>query len=137
LEDEVHPEAPARFPAQAVGPDPVFVLEVLFGPWDRKVVVASEGLNPVLIVLGPWGQSLPRDGMDGVHHHHVAEEMHDRLGASEQGQIALEDDAVETMGYKNQQAAPQLVEGFLSSWNLLFSTRSWDRGAVDIHLGEA
>jgi len=42
----------------------------------------------------------------------VAEEMHDMLGAGEQGQIALDDDTVETMVYKNQQAAQPLVKGF-------------------------
>jgi len=54
---------------------------VIVLPSDGNAVVASESLDPVLIISGPLGQSLLGDGVDAVH---VAEEMDDMLGASQQ-----------------------------------------------------
>ena len=109
FEDEVHPQPLVTLPAQAVGPDPVFILDLLVRPAEGKAVVAGESLDPMLVNLGPLGQSLLGDGIETVD---VAEEMNDMLGASQQGQITLDDDTVETVVYQNQQAAQQLGEGF-------------------------
>ena len=51
---------------------------------------------------------------------HVAEEMHDMLGPGQQRQIALDNDAVETVVYKNQEAFEKLGEGFafFAAWRL-------------------
>jgi hypothetical protein len=43
---------------------------------------------------------------------HVAEKMYDMLGPGQQRQIPLDDDAVETVIYKNQEACKKLREGF-------------------------
>src|SRR5580658_1695620 len=43
---------------------------------------------------------------------HVAEEMDDVFGTGQQGQVPLDDDAVETVVYKNQEAFKKLLEGF-------------------------
>jgi len=43
---------------------------------------------------------------------HVAEEMDDVFRPRQQRQVSLDDDAVETVVYKSQQAAKQLVEEF-------------------------
>jgi hypothetical protein len=43
---------------------------------------------------------------------HIAEEMDDTLGAGQQRQISLDDDTVETMVDKSQQAAEQLAKSF-------------------------
>jgi len=95
FEDEVHPQPLVTLPAQAVGPDPVFILDLLVRPAEGKAVVAGESLDPML-----------------------------------ERQITLDDDTVETVVYQNQQAAQQLGEGPLL---LNFpSTRSWDRGPVEI-----
>jgi len=40
----------------------------------------------------------------------VAEEMDDVLGSRQQRQVALEDDAIETVVYPGEQAAKQLAE---------------------------
>ena len=40
---------------------------------------------------------------------HVTEKMHDVLWAGQQRQVALNDDAIETVVYKQEQAAKQLV----------------------------
>ena len=59
-------------------------------------MVASEGLHPMLVVLGSLPQRLLGNGVDAVH---VAEEIDDVLGTSEQREIALDDDAIETVVY--------------------------------------
>jgi hypothetical protein len=43
---------------------------------------------------------------------HVAEEMDDMLGSGQQRQVALNDDPVKTVIYKNQEALKELREGF-------------------------
>jgi len=72
-------------------------------------MVAGESFHPTLILLGSLGQNLLGDGINPMH---VAEEMHDVLGPRQQRQVSLDDDAVETVVYKSQQAAEQLAEGF-------------------------
>jgi len=48
FEDEVHPQPLVTLPAQAVGPDPVFILDLLVRPAEGKAVVAGESLDPML-----------------------------------------------------------------------------------------
>ena len=62
-------------------------------------MVAGEGLHPTLILIGPFGQGLLGDGINPMH---IAEEMDDVLGPRQQRQVALDDDAVETVVYKSQ-----------------------------------
>jgi len=114
LEDEVHAEALAPLHAEAVGTDVVFLLDALLlhlfvRPLDGNAVVAREGFHPLLILVGPLGQNLLGDGINPMH---VAEEIDDVLRPRQQRQVALNDDAVETVVYKSQQAAKQLGEGF-------------------------
>jgi len=56
----------------------------------------------------------------------VAEEMHDVLGPGQQRQVSLDDDAVETVIYKNQEACKELREGFhrLPLSDALFDTQN-------------
>jgi hypothetical protein len=42
----------------------------------------------------------------------VAEKMHDVFGTAEQGHVSLDDDAIETVIYKNQETCKKLREGF-------------------------
>ena len=72
-------------------------------------MVAGERFHPLLVFAGPLAQGFLGDG---VHPVHVAEEMDDVLGPCQQRQVALDDDAVETVVYKSQQAAKQLGELF-------------------------
>jgi len=50
--------------------------------------------------------------LNGVDALHVAEEMDDVPGPRQQRQVSLDDDTVETVVYKSQQAAEQLAEAF-------------------------
>jgi hypothetical protein len=63
----------------------------------------------MLVVLRSLPQNLFGNGVDAVH---VAEEIDDVRRTSEQGEITLDDDAIETVVYQSQQAGKQLVEGF-------------------------
>ena len=51
---------------------------------------------------------------------HVAEKMHNVFGPGQQRQVSLDDDAVETVIYKNQEAFKKLREGFHRSPPLMF-----------------
>jgi len=51
---------------------------------------------------------------------HVAEEIHDVFGATQQRQVSLDDNAVETVIYKDQEAFKELHEGFHRSSPQMF-----------------
>jgi len=82
---------------------------LLVGPLEGNAMVASEGLHPMLVVAGSLPQRLLGNGVDAVY---VAKEIDDVLGASEQREIALDDDAIETVVHQTQQAGKQLAKGF-------------------------
>ncbi len=87
----------------------LFLAHPLLAPLDRHLVIAGEGLDPALIVTGA-----PREHLLGDRRHpdHLAEEVHDLLGPRQPGQVPMDDNAVETVVYKHQQAAKQLREPF-------------------------
>src|SRR5580698_8152437 len=53
---------------------------------------------------------------------HLAEEMHNVLGPGRQRQVSLNDNAVETVIYKNQEAFKELREGFHRSPPRMFGS---------------
>src|SRR5207302_1034015 len=73
------------------------------------LVVTGVGFHPSPIFGSSLGQDLRGDRILTVY---VAEEMHDVLGPGQQGQVSLDDDAVETVIYKNQEAFKKLRKGF-------------------------
>jgi len=111
-EDEVDAESPLPLHVGPVGTNVVFLLQFLglerlrIRPLDGDTVVAGECLDPLLVRLRPFGQGLFGNR---VHPMHVTEKMHDVLWAGQQRQVALNDDAIETVVYKQEQAAKQLV----------------------------
>jgi hypothetical protein len=101
FEDEVDAKALATLHRHEIGPREVFLAEAFLlhvgvGPLEGNAMVASEGLHPMLVVLCSLPQRLLGNGVDAVH---VAEEIDDVLGTSEQREIALDDDAIETVVY--------------------------------------
>jgi len=86
LADEGHAEALATFPAGAERPDRVFFRHAFLGPLDRKVVVARVSFHPLLVLVGPLGESLFGDGVDAMH---VPKKMNDMLGTREPRDRAL------------------------------------------------
>ena len=131
LEDKIDAVGVLSRHAALPGQDMIFLAHPLLGPLDRQPMVAGEGFHPLLVFVGPLGQSLLGDGINAMH---VAEEMDDVLRPREQRQVPLDDDTVETMVYKSQQAAKQLAEGFHRSSSALLplTTRSSDRGPMEI-----
>src|SRR5205814_9995908 len=72
-------------------------------------VVAGVAFHPSPIFGSPLGQDLRGDGILAMH---VAEEIYDVFGARQQRQVSLDDDAVETVIYKNQAWVKALRENF-------------------------
>jgi hypothetical protein len=132
FEDEVDAKAFPPFHGQEVGAGEVllpeaFLLHVGVRPLNRNVMVASVGFYPMLVVSCSLPQYRLGNGVDAMH---VAKEINDVLRTSEQREIALDDDAIKTVVYKDKQAGKQLAEGFHRSSFLCFllATRSSDRG---------
>src|SRR5206468_4998912 len=103
---------------------------LVVGPFDRDTVVARKRLDPLLVLLGALGQRLFSDRVDLVH---IAEEMDDVLRSRQQREIALDDDAIETVIYQGEQAAKQLAKGLHRSSPLMLAsaTRSCVRRLVE------
>ena len=95
--------------ALQVRPDSILFLDALLWVQDGDLVVAGVCLHPSSVFLGPLGQGCFGDRILAVH---ITEEMHDMLRARQHRQVSLDDDAVETVIYKNQEAFKELREGF-------------------------
>ena len=135
-EDEVDTEPALPLHPGTVGSDVVLFLQLLrlqrlrIRPLDRDAMITRERVDPLLVLLRPFGQHVFGDGVHAVH---VAEEMHDVLRTGQEGEIALNDDAIETVVYKLEQAAKQLVKGLHRSAPLMLAsaTRSSVRRLVE------
>jgi len=91
-------------------------------PHKTEAILIVEPRGPIAfhpspILQGSLGQDLRGDRILTVH---VTEKIHNMLGPRQQRQVALYDDAVETVIYKNQEALKELREGFHRSPPLMF-----------------
>src|SRR5258705_1171632 len=80
-------------------------------------MVASVAFHPSAVLQGSLGQNSRGDRILTVH---IPEEVDDMRGPGQQRQVPLDDDAVETVIYKNQEAFKKLREGFHRSPPLMF-----------------
>src|SRR6185437_214172 len=87
----------------------IFLPYSLLGPLHGYLMIPGESFDPPFVFDGAPGQSLLGDWIEPLH---IAEEMDNVLRACQQRQVALNDNAIETVIYKSQQAAKQLVERF-------------------------
>jgi hypothetical protein len=97
-----------------------------------NLVIPGEGFDPLIVLGGALAQDLLGDGLNPMH---VAEEMYDVFGPRQQRQVTQDDDGVETMIYKTQQAAKEPYEIFhrsSSSLALASTIRALDRGPLEI-----
>ena len=79
-----------------------------FGHSNRDAMVAGVRFHPLLVIVRARAQNLLAHHRDSQN---LAEEMHHLLGARQAAQIAqiaIDDNTVQAMVYKNQQAAKQL-----------------------------
>jgi len=80
----------------------VLFAKPLFGPLDGDLVIAGVGLDPVAVIVSALTQHLLAHDRDTQN---LTDEMDHLLGAGQAAEIAMDDDAVEAMVYKNQQVA--------------------------------
>src|SRR6185503_7426304 len=66
-------------------------------------------LNPILVVVGALAEHL---FVNHRYAEHLVKEIHYLLGPRQPTQVTMDDDAVEAVVYKNQQAGIQLCEKF-------------------------
>jgi len=87
--------------------DIIFLAHFLFRPLDRYLVIAGVAVHPLLIDAGPFAQGLL------AHHRNTdnpAKEVHNLLGPRQAAQIAMNDNAIETVVNKGQHGAEQRDE---------------------------
>src|SRR5262249_50802273 len=107
FEDEANAVAVGPGHAAQPGQNMVFLAHALLGPFNRKAVIAGEGLDPVLVIGGAPAQHLlahRRDADD------LAEEVNHLLGPRQAAEITMNDNAVEAVIDKNQQITEQSGE---------------------------
>ena len=93
------------FHAAQIRPNMVLHALAFFMLLYGNLVVAGVGLDPRPIFTCPLRQDLWGDRILSMH---VAEEMDDVRGPGEQRQVPLDDDAVKTVIYKDQEALKEL-----------------------------
>jgi hypothetical protein len=88
-------------------------LEIVFFPYSGlrpfqgEALVAGEGLDPALVIVGP-----PRQHLFGDFRHsdYLAEEVDHLLGPGQSRQITVDDKAIKTVIHKQQQASKNACE---------------------------
>src|SRR6516165_3689911 len=85
----------------------VFLAYALLGPLDWDVVIAGEGLDPLLVVGGSLAQQLLADHRSADD---LSEEVHDLLRARKPAEVAVNDNAVEAVINEDEKIAEQLDE---------------------------
>src|SRR5260370_31903709 len=108
--------SPPFHPLQ-MGSDGVFFADSLLCLQYWNSVVVRVAFHPSPVLRRALCQDLWRDRIQSMH---VAEKMHDVFGPGQKRQVPLDDDAVETVIYKNQEAFKKLREGFHRSPPLIF-----------------
>src|SRR5258708_942877 len=98
----------AALHSSQVGTNVVFLADPFFGPLHGNLTFLGEGFHPAMVIVGSLTQGL---FVDGTHLVDVAKKVDDVLGAGEEGQIAKDDDAIETVIYQGQQARKQPCKG--------------------------
>ena len=107
LENEIDAITAGALYAAGPRPDIILFADTFLRPLDGDPVIASEGLDPLSVIAG----ALTEDGfVDDGDAHHVAEKVDHLFGAGQAAQVAVDDDAVEAVVYKNEQAVEQLCE---------------------------
>jgi hypothetical protein len=105
LEDEVDAELIPALHSSQVGTNVVFLADAFLSPLHGDLAFLAKGLHPAMVIISSLPQDFFADGL------HLVEEVDDVLRAGEQGQMAEDDDTIETVVYQGQQAAKQLCKG--------------------------
>src|SRR5271156_2382778 len=130
LEDEVDAVGVLLFHPLQGRQDVIFFAQSFFRPLDGEVMVAGVRLDPLAVFIGT-----PRECFFADHRNpeDLMEEVNHLFGAGHATEVPMDDDAVEAVVYKNQQAGKQLCEQFhrSSASDLVSSTRSSVRRPVE------
>src|SRR6266404_227357 len=93
-EDEIDAEAACLLAGLAGGRQPIFLADAFLGPQDGDAVLDRIVLDPALVVVGSLAQKfLGEHGFTT----NVAEEVDDIALAGQEGQIAVDDNAIKAM----------------------------------------
>ena len=116
LEDEIDSVGPLLADSAQPGQDVIVFANTFLGPLDGNLVIAGEGFHPVLVVGGALAKDfLAQHGNT----EDLAEKMNHLLRPRQSAQIAIDDDSIEAVVYKEQQLTKELFEQF--HWNLTVS----------------
>ena len=103
-EDEVDAERVFLFHAPQRRQDVIFLADAFFRPLHRDRVVAGKGLHPGFVFLRSLAENLLADNRDSQN---LAKEVDHLLRPRQVAQVAVNDDTVETVVYKNEKIAEQ------------------------------
>jgi hypothetical protein len=107
LENKIDAKTARAFQTVQPRADVVLFADAFLCPFDGDLVIAGERLHPLPVVASP----LTEDGfIDYGNTHDVAEKVDHLLWAGQAAQVAVDDDTVEAVVYKNEQAVEQPCE---------------------------
>ena len=107
FEDEIDTVGPALLHAAQGRQHIILFADTFVGPFHGDFVIAGEGFHPVAIIVGALAEHLFADHRDAQD---LADEMDHLFRSGQAAEVAVNDDAVEAVVYKNEQAVEQLCE---------------------------
>jgi len=127
FQNEIHSVPLRALHAAQGGTHIILLAHFRLRPFDCDPVVPRERLYPPLILVRPSRENFLADHRLA---HHLLEEMNHLPGPGQPAQITIDDHPVETVIYKQQQAAKQLCERLHRS-SPLFSSSQQDHRTDD------
>jgi len=119
LENEIDSVGALLAHSAQPGQDIILFTDTFFAPLDGDLVVTGKGFHPVVVVTGTLSEHLLAQDWNADH---LAKEMNHLLGPRQAAQIAVDDDSVEAVVYKEQKLTKELLEQFHGNLILL---RNW------------
>jgi hypothetical protein len=127
FEDEVDAESLPLLHAAQCRRNIILFANAFPCPFNRELVVAGVGFDPVLVIIGALAQNFL------AHHRNtedLANEVNHLFGPGQPAEVAVDDNAVEAVIYKNEQAAKHFVKVSIGRLPL-FSSRQQDHRTDD------
>jgi hypothetical protein len=97
--DEIDAVSVASFHASEPGQDVFLLADSLFRPFDREIVIAGKGFDPVAAVLGALTKDLLGDRR---HMQDLTEEVDSLFWPGEAADVSVDDNAIEAVLYQSQ-----------------------------------
>src|ERR1051326_2672660 len=87
----------------------ILFAQTFLSTFDGDFMITGEGFDPIAVIVGSLAQHVFAHDWNAQN---LVDEMDYLLGTGQSAEVAVDDDAIEAVVYKDQQAGKQLCEKF-------------------------